>query len=117
MSNPLNLRGAVGVDISGENIALSVLDVISSESYDYVEVRISNMAGAGIVGATLNADQLLADASGADFNLSFSSDEIVMSWSEVAGSMLSIVNGGTASITANGASNCIDQNIIDLSVK
>ena len=112
VSNPLNLRGAVGVDISGENIALSVLDVISSESYDYVEVRISNMAGAGIVGATLNADQLLADASGADFDLSFSSDEIVMSWSEVAGSMLSIVNGGTASITANGASNCIDQNII-----
>ena len=35
-----------------------------------------------------------------------------MSWTEAAGSMMSITDGGAASMTAQGASNCISGNII-----
>ena len=112
VSNPLNLRGALGVDLSGDMIGLEVQDVISSESYDYVEVRISNLNGAGVVGAEMVFDAILVDPASADFDLSFSEDEIVLSWTEVPGSMLAINNGGTASATALGAANCIAQNVI-----
>ena len=112
VSNPINLRGALSVDIAGDQIGLSVLDVIGSESYDYIEVRISNMSGAGLVGAVLGANGLFVDASTAEYSQSVSSEEIVLSWTEVAGGMMSITNGGTASMTAQGASNCISANII-----
>ena len=112
VSNPINLRGALSVDIAGDQIGLSVLDVIGSESYDYIEVRISNMSGAGLVGAVLGANGLFVDASTAEYSQSVSSEEIVLSWTEVAGGMMSITNGGTASMTPQGASNCISANII-----
>ena len=112
VSNPINLRGALSVDIDGDQIDLGVLDVIGSESYDYIEVRISNISGAGIVGAELVSNDLFVDASAAAFSQSFSSEEIVLSWTELTGSVLAIVNGGQGSVTALGASNCISSNII-----
>ena len=112
VSNPINLRGALSVDIAGDQINLSVLDVIGSESYDYIEVRISNISGAGLVGAQLDANSLFVDASTAEYSQSVSSEEIVLSWTEVAGSTMSITDGGAASMTAQGASNCISGNII-----
>jgi hypothetical protein len=112
VSNPINLRGALSVDIDGDQIDLGVLDVIGSESYDYIEVRISNISGAGIVGAELVSNNLFVDASAVEFSQSFSSEEIVLSWTELTGSVLAIVNGGQGSVTALGASNCISSNII-----
>ena len=112
VSNPLNLRGALGVDLSDDMVNLVVQDVITSESYDYVEVRISNLDGAGVVGAEMVFDAILVDPASAEFDLSFSGDEIVMSWTELPGSTLAINDGGTAAATALGAANCISQNVI-----
>ncbi|MGB1073287.1 MAG: hypothetical protein ACPGYZ_04260 [Flavobacteriales bacterium] len=112
VSNPINLRGALSVDIAGNQIGLSVLDVIGSESWDYIEVRISNLSGAGLVGATLDANGLFVDAAAAEFNAAVSSEEIILSWTEVEDAMMSITDGGTAAATALGASNCIAQNVI-----
>ena len=112
VSNPINLRGALSVDIAGNQIGLSVLDVIGSESWDYIEVRISNLSGAGLVGATLETNGLFVDAATVEFNSSVSSDEIILSWAEVEDAMMAITDGGTATATALGASNCIAQNVI-----
>jgi len=112
LSNPINLRGALQVDIEGDNIDLDVVDVIGSESYDFIEVRISNLSGAGIVGVDLVTSDLFLDPSAVESSQSFSSDEIVLSWTEVAGSTLAITNGGQGTANALGASNCISQNVI-----
>ena len=112
ISNPFNLRGALSVDIDGSSIGLAVLDVIGSESYDLIEVRISNISNADIAGVNLVSSSLFADAASAEFNASVSSDEIVLTWTEVPGSNLTIIDGGQGEVTALDAANCISQNII-----
>jgi len=112
ISNPFNLRGALSVDIDGSNIGLAVLDVIGSESYDMIEVRISNISNAAIAGVNLVSNSLFADAASAEFNASVSSNEIVLTWTEVPGSNLAIIDGGQGAATAIDAANCISQNII-----
>lgn len=112
VSNPLNLRGALTVDLDGDNIDMEVVNVLGSESYDFIEVRISNLAGAGLVGAALASSELFVDAEAVDFDLSFSGDEIVLTWTEISGSTMAIESGGQASVNALGASNCISNNII-----
>ncbi len=111
-SNALNLRGAVEVDITGSQIGLSVADVTSSESYDFIEVRLSNISGAGIVGATVDMGSLLADAASADWTVTTLANEIVLTLEETDGSVMSIVNGGTASMNALSPLNCMTDNII-----
>ncbi len=112
VSNPFNLRGALSVDIDEDNIGLAVLDVAESETYDFIEVRISNLSSAGIIGANLVSNGLFIDAASAEFSQLVSEDEIVLTWTEVTGSTLAITHGGQGAVTALGASNCIDQNII-----
>ena len=112
ISNPFNLRGALGVDIDGSNIGLTVLDVNESENYDFIEVRISNISNAEIAGVNLVSSSLFADAASATFNASVSSNEIVLTWTEVEGSNLAIIDGGQGAATAIDAANCISQNII-----
>ncbi len=111
-SNPLNLRGALEVDVTGNQIALSVADVIGSETYDFIEVRISNISGAGIVGANLDMGSLLADAGAADWTVTTLANEIVLTLDETAGSTLTIVDGGTASMAALSPINCLTNNVI-----
>ena len=111
-SNPLNLRGALEVDVTGNQIALSVADVIGSETYDYIEVRISNISGAGIVGANLDMGSLLADAGAADWTVTTLANEIVLTLDETAGSTMTIVDGGTASMAALSPINCLTNNVI-----
>ena len=112
VSNPFNLRGAVGVDMSGSSIDLSILDVVGSESYDFIEVRISNLTGAGIVGASLDVQNLFVDNDAVEFSQSTTDQEVIFSWSEVVGAMLSIQEGGTASATVLNADNCLANNVI-----
>ena len=112
VSNPLNLRGAIEVDVTGNNIALSVADVINAESYDFIEVRLSNVSGAGIVGANLDMGTLLVDAASAEWSVTTLEDEIVLVLDETAGSTMEIVDGGAANIEALNPLNCMTNNII-----
>ena len=111
-SNPLNLRGALEVDIAGNAIGLSVADVIGSESYDFIEVRVSNISGGSIVGANVSTGNLLADAASAQWNITTLADEVVLTLVEESGSTLEIVDGGTASVAALSPMNCLSNNII-----
>ena len=111
-SNPLNLRGAIEVDVTGDQIGLSVADVIGAESYDYIEVRISNISGAGIVGATLDQGNILSDAAAADWSVTTLANEILLTLDEVDGTTMSIADGGTASMVALNPLNCLTDNII-----
>ena len=51
---------------------------LGSESYDYIEVRLSNISGAGIVGANIDMGTLLADAASADWTVTTLANEIVL---------------------------------------
>ncbi len=112
ISNPLNLRGALEIDITGNQIGLSVADVIGAESYDYIEVRISNISGAGVIGANIDQGNLLSDAASADWVVSTLANEIVLVLDEVDGATLSIQDGGSASLAALSPINCLTDNII-----
>ena len=111
-SNPVNLRGAISVDVVGSSIDLAVLDVIGSESYDFIEVRLSNVSGGELVNAVLGANNLFADLNAAIYAQSVTANEIVMSWTEVAGGTMAIVDGGSASATALNSDNCLSDNTI-----
>lgn len=112
VSNFFNLRGAIEVDIDGDHIALTAVDVIESESYDLIELHITNISGGGLVGTTVAADGLFADATAVSEEVTTGDTEIHIVWTEVAGTTMAIANGGAGSATALGASNCLSSNII-----
>ena len=112
VSNPLNFRGALSVDVVGSSIELAVLDVIGSETYDFIEVRISNIVGGEIVNAQVAANSLFTDANGAIFTQSTSAEEVVLSWTEADGETLSIQDGGMASVSVFSSVNCLSNNVI-----
>ena len=111
-SNPLNLRGAIEIDVTGNQVALTVADVAGSESYDYIEVRLSNISGAGIVGANIDMGTLLADAASADWTVTTLANEIVLVLDEVDGSTMEISEDGAAGLEALNPLNCLTNNII-----
>lgn len=111
-SNPLNLRGAIEIDVTGNQIALTTIDVIGTESYDFIEVRLSNISGAGIVGANLDMGALLASAAAAEWEVTTLANEIVLTLTEVPGSTMAITSDGAASLAALSPINCLTNNVI-----
>ena len=111
VSNPINLRGALSVDIAGDQIGLSVLDVIGSESWDYIEVRISNSPVRGWWARRwmpMGSSSTRPQPSSTPPSAGGDHPEL-----DGSGGCHDVHHhGGTAAATALGASNCIAQNVI-----